>query len=62
MTEDWELNFRVQTCDNCNELYCEEDGLTKEVITGFNTKRTYHFCGTACHQAYYLKLLRDAGL
>lgn len=55
MTEDWELNFRVQTCDYCNELYCEEDGITEEVRTGFNTKRTYHFCGTFCQDIHKLE-------
>lgn len=55
MTEDWELEFRVQTCAYCGELFCQEQGIEESVVTGFNTKRTMFFCGTFCQDMHKLE-------
>ena len=57
MTEDWELEFRTQHCEACGTLYCEENGITKRVHTGFNTVRTLHFCSQTCLEHHHIREL-----
>lgn len=53
--------FRQTTCANCDRRVLQERAFVKQVHVGATTIQE-HFCGTACHQQWYVNHLRSSGL
>lgn len=61
---DFEHDFNVNTCPQCGNTYCKEDGVTFRRYT-VRGEATLHYCSETCAtEAYieHLQSIRGAGL
>ena len=70
MSEEWEFDFSnpprvpppgTTQCAHCGELIHQDDVLVKVYHTGTTTEQEY-FCGSDCHQSWYINRLNQMGL
>lgn len=56
------LTFGLTQCAHCGDLIHKEEALVKPYFDDRQEEQAEVFCGSSCHQAWYIKRLNETGL